>query len=149
MELDEVSVGVCVDIAVDRAVNLFAVLDQAASRFADRGAVYHGERRVCAWRELRDRALRLATSIRQQEGTGDHVTIASHNRPEFVELMFAIWGAECVVVPINYKLHPREMAQILDGADVSQVCASSAIGAELTPVTTGPTETIESEDYSR
>jgi hypothetical protein len=47
MEFDEVSVGVRVDIAVDRAVNLFAVLDQAASRFADRGAVYRGERR-CA-----------------------------------------------------------------------------------------------------
>lgn len=121
MELDEVSVGVCVDIAVDRAVNLFAVLDQAASRFADRGAVYRGERRVCARRELRDRALRLATSIRQQEGTGDHVAIASHNRLEFVELMFAIWATECVV---------------------SQVCASSTIGAELTPVTTRPTEPL-------
>ncbi len=71
--------------------------------------------------------MRLATSIRQQEGTGDHVAIASHNRPEFVELMFAIWAAECGVVPINYKLHPREMAQILD---------------ELTSVTTRPTEPL-------
>jgi acyl-CoA synthetase (AMP-forming)/AMP-acid ligase II len=41
------------------------------------------------------------------------IAIASHNRAEIVELMFAIWAAECVVVPISYKLHPREMAQIL------------------------------------
>ena len=43
--------------------------------------------------------------------------------------MFAIWAAECVVVPINYKLHPREMVQILDDAGVSQVFASPKIGA--------------------
>jgi fatty-acyl-CoA synthase len=134
---------------VDRAVNLFAMLDQATRRFPDRGALYHGDRRVCTWGELRDRALRLATSIRQQEGAGACVAIASHNRPEIVELMFAIWATECVVVPINYKLHPREMAQILDDAGVSQVFASSAIGAELASVTTAPTETIGSEDYSR
>jgi fatty-acyl-CoA synthase len=50
-------------------VNLFAVLDQAASRFADRGEVYYGDRRVRTWGELRHRALRLATSIRQQYGS--------------------------------------------------------------------------------
>jgi fatty-acyl-CoA synthase len=149
MEFDQVSVGVCVVIAVDRAVNLFAVLDQAASRFADRGAVYHGDRRVCTWSELQYRALCLATSIRQQEGAGARVAIASHNRPEIVELMFAIWAAGCVVVPINYKLHPREMAQILDDAGASRVFASSTIGAELASITTRPTEIVESEDYSR
>jgi fatty-acyl-CoA synthase len=134
---------------VDRAVNLFAVLDQTARRFADRGAVYHGARRVCTWGEVRDRTLRLATSIRQQAGAGARVAIASHNRPEIVELLFAIWAAECVAVPINYKLHPREMAQILDDAGVSQVFASSTIAAELASVTTAPTESIESEGYSR
>jgi fatty-acyl-CoA synthase len=130
-------------------VNLFAVLDQAASRFAGRGAVYHGDRCVHTWGELRDRALRLATSIRQQAGTGARVAIASHNRPETVELMFAIWAAECVVVPINFKLHPREMAQIIDDAGVSQIFASAKIGADLASLTSAPTETIESEDYSR
>jgi fatty-acyl-CoA synthase len=134
---------------VDRTVNLFAVLDQAARRFADRGAVYQGDRRMCTWGELRDRALRLATSIRQQSGAGARVAIASHNRPEIVELLFAIWAAECVVVPINYKLHPREMAQILDDAGVSQVFASSTIAAGLASVTAAPTESIESEGYSR
>jgi fatty-acyl-CoA synthase len=57
MELDEVPVEVCVDVGVDGAVNLFALLEQTAQRFADRGAVYRGERRCCTWRELRDPAL--------------------------------------------------------------------------------------------
>ena len=53
MELDEVPVQVCSDIGVDGPVNLFALLEQAAQRFPDRGAVYHGGRRRCTWRELR------------------------------------------------------------------------------------------------
>ena len=129
-------------------MNLFAVLDQAADRFPDRGALYDGDRRLCTWNELRDRVLRLATSIRQQYDAGARVAIASQNRPEIVELMFAIWAAECVLVPINYKLHPREMAQLLDDADVSQVFASSAIGTELASDTDRPIEIVEAQAYS-
>ncbi len=106
-----------------RALNLFALLDQAAARFGDRGAVYCGERQLCTWRELRDRALRLATSVRQIAGPGARIAIASENRPEIVELMFAIWAAECAVVPINCKLHPREMAQILEDAERRRRCS--------------------------
>ncbi|OBK67427.1 AMP-dependent synthetase [Mycobacterium colombiense] len=134
---------------MDRAMNLFALLDHAANRFPDRGAVYQGDRRVCTWNELRDRALRLAASIRQQHDAGARIAIATHNRPEIIELMFATWAAECVVVPINFKLHPREMAQILDDAGAARVFASSSIGGELAPITTTPTEIIDSDDYSR
>jgi acyl-CoA synthetase (AMP-forming)/AMP-acid ligase II len=130
-----------------RALNLFSLLDQAAARHGDRGAVYHGERQLHTWGELRERVLRLAASIREL-GAGARVAVASENRPEIVELMFAIWAAECVVVPINYKLHPREMEQILDDAGVSQVFASQKIGAELASVTAVPIETVDSEEYS-
>jgi fatty-acyl-CoA synthase len=130
-------------------LNLFALLNQAASRFPDRGAVYHGERMLHTWCELRDRALCLATSIRQIGGAGARIAIASENRPEIVELMFGIWAAECVVVPINYKLHPREMAQILDDAGVSQVFASPKIGSELASATHVAIEIVGTESYSR
>ncbi|HEX2284338.1 MAG TPA: AMP-binding protein [Mycobacterium sp.] len=109
-------------------MNLFALLDQTASRFPDRGAVYRGERQLHTWRELRARALRLAATLGPP---GTRIAIASENRPEIVELMFAIWAAECVVVPINYKLHPREMAQILDDAGAAQVFASPKIAEGL------------------
>ncbi|SPM33529.1 Acyl-CoA synthetase (AMP-forming)/AMP-acid ligase II [Mycobacterium rhizamassiliense] len=130
-------------------MNLFALLDAAASRFPDHDAVYLGDRRLCTWVELRDRALRLAASIRQQHDAGARIAIATHNRPEIIELMFATWAAECVVVPLNYKLHPREMAQILEDAGAARVFASSAIGAELAPITTVCTEIIDSEGYSQ
>lgn len=130
-----------------RPLNLFALLDQAAARHGDRGAVYRGERQLQTWSELRERVLRLAASIRQL-GAAARVAIASENRPEIVELMFAIWASECVVVPINYKLHPREMEQILDDAGVSQVFASPKIGASLAAVTAVPIETVDSQAYS-
>jgi acyl-CoA synthetase (AMP-forming)/AMP-acid ligase II len=131
------------------ALNLFAVLDQTASRHGDRGAVFSGERRVCTWAELRDRALRLAGSLRVLHPAGARIAIASENRPEIVELMFAVWAAECVVVPINYKLHALEMAQIIEDSGAAEVFASPKIGAELSAVTGVPIEVVSSETYAR
>ena len=111
-----------------RPLNLFALLDQAAARHGDRGAVYLGERQLHTWSELRERVLRLASTL---GAPGSRIAIASENRPEIVELMFATWAAECVVVPINYKLHAREMEQILDDAGVSLIFASPKIAATL------------------
>jgi fatty-acyl-CoA synthase len=129
-------------------VNLFALLDQAAQRFPDRGAVYHGERPCCTWQQLRDRALRLAGSIRQHCPAGARIAVVSENRPEIVELLFGIWAAECVAVPINYKLHPREVVQILQDAGVAQVFASATIAAELGSSCDFPVESVEAEHYS-
>jgi acyl-CoA synthetase (AMP-forming)/AMP-acid ligase II len=126
-------------------LNLFGLLDQAADRFGDRGAVFCGDRQLHTWSELRERALRIASTL---GAPGTRIAVTSENRPEIVELMFATWAAECVVVPINYKLHPREMVQILDDAGVSRVFASPKIGAALSSVTQVPVETVDSEAYS-
>jgi fatty-acyl-CoA synthase len=128
-------------------LNLFALLDQAAARFGDRGALYLGEQQRSTWAELRDRVLRLAGSIGRLGPSGARIAVASENCPQIVELMFAIWAAERVFVPINYKLHPREMEQILDDAGVTQVFASAKIAARLAPLTAVPIETIGTDTY--
>ena len=130
-----------------RPLNLFALLDQTAARFGDRGALYLGERQRSTWAELRDRVLRLAGSIGRLGPPGARIAVASENRPEIVELMFAIWAAERVFVPINYKLHPREMEQILDDAGVAQVFASPKIAEGLAPLTAVPIEAIGADTY--
>lgn len=127
-------------------MNLFALLDQTAARHGDRGAVYHGERLVHTWSSLRERALRLASSLREF-GPGTRIAVASENRPEIVELMFAIWAAECVFVPLNYKLHVREMEQILSDAGAARVFTSPKIGAELAPVASTGIEIIGAPEY--
>src|SRR5690606_7368119 len=61
-------------------------------------------------------------------------------------LMFGVWAAECVYLPLNYKLHPREMQQILEDADAALVFASPAIAADLGPATDVPLVVLESDD---
>jgi fatty-acyl-CoA synthase len=130
-----------------RPLNLFALLDQTAARHGDRGAVYLGERRLHTWSDLRERALRLAASLREGSSPGARIAVASENRPEIVELMFAVWAAECVFVPVNYKLHPREMVQILDDACAARVFTSPKIAAGLTGATGVPVEAVDSAAY--
>lgn len=122
-------------------MNLFGLLDQTASRLGGRGAVYCGKRQVHTWAELRDRALRLAATLGPP---GTRVAVASENRPEIIELMFAVWAAECVYVPLNYKLHPREMQQILDDSGAAHVFASPKLAEGLSDV-----EIIGSTSYSQ
>ena len=97
-------------------MNVYHLLDQAARRFPKHGAVYVGCDEVWSYAQLRSRALRLASSLRKHHRPGDRYVIASENRAEYPELMFGIWAAEGVAVPINFKLHPREMAQIVEDA---------------------------------
>ena len=130
-------------------MNLFTALDLTAARHGDRGAVYLGERQVSTWNELRDRALRLASHLGQSTPPGARIAVASENRPEIVELMFAIWAAERVFVPINYKLHARESAQILEDSGASLVFASRKIAESLTSSTEVPIETIDSDAYQK
>ncbi len=127
-------------------LNLFAILEQTAARHGDRGAVYLGQRQLHTWSELRDRVLRLATAIRNRSDPGARIAIATENRPEIVELMFACWAAERVFVPINYKLHAREMNQILEDSGASLVFASPKLATGLTDV---PVVTLDSSDYQK
>lgn len=108
-------------------MNLFSLLDQTATRYPDHGAVFNGTEQVLNWHQLRSRALRLAAGFRKRCRAGDRVALVSENRPEYVELMFAAWAAELVIVPINYKLHDREVAQILEDAEVSLIVASPTL----------------------
>ncbi len=128
-------------------MNLFGLLDQAAARFGDRGAVYLGERQLHTWAHLRERALRLAGSLRAL-GPGARVAVATENRPEVIELMFGVWAAECVYLPINYKLHPREMQQIIEDSCAAVVFTSETVGAELAAVTGARLEIIGDDAYA-
>ena len=43
------------------------------------------------------------------------------NRPDYLEALFGIWYAGLVAVPVNAKLHPREVAYIL-GNSGTRLC---------------------------
>ncbi|MGE5169306.1 MAG: AMP-binding protein [Rudaea sp.] len=135
-------------------MNLYTLLDQAANRFPERGAIYVGHERVATYAELRARALRLAAGLRSRYRFGDRVAIVSENRPEYVEALFGIWAAGLVAVPVNAKLHAREIAQIVDDAHASAVLVSPQLADDVASALTEAClacdlARFESDDYAR
>lgn len=112
-------------------MNLFSLLDQAAVRFPRHGALYVGMQPVLTYAELRSRALRLASGLRRRYRPGNRIAIASENRPEYVELLFGIWAAGLVAVPINAKLHVREIVQIVEDSQAAAVFVSARLADDL------------------
>ena len=80
--------------------------DTSAIRWAGSGLTY---------RELRDRALRLAGSLRASGlVVGDRVAAHLLNRGEFFELYFACAYAGLTFVPVSFRLTSEEVSLILD-----------------------------------
>ncbi|MBO9512755.1 MAG: AMP-binding protein [Variovorax sp.] len=109
-------------------MNLFSLLEGAARRWPHAGAVFSGTQCLQSWTQLHDRALRLAGALGAQPG---RIAIASENAPQYLELMFGAWAAGAAVAPLNYKLHPREMADIACDAEPSRLFASAALAPGL------------------
>lgn len=81
--------------------------------------------------ELRARALRLGAGLRERHSPGDRIGIVSENRPEYVEALFGIWAAGLVAVPINAKLHAREIVEILGDAGAAAVLVAPKLADDV------------------
>jgi acyl-CoA synthetase (AMP-forming)/AMP-acid ligase II len=63
--------------------------------------------------EFRDRALAVGGNLRALGcEAGDRVAFCLANSPRIMEVIFGCFAAGLVVVPVNARLHPREMAYI-------------------------------------
>ncbi len=98
-------------------------------------AVSYGTQSI-SFAELGERTQRLAGALRAQPGlnTGDRVVLCMENRPEFFELVFACWAAGLCAVPVNSKLHPREVSHIVTDSAARAVFTSEALIDDLAPV---------------
>jgi len=101
-------------------MNLATLLHNAARSFGDRPAIAFGDELKHTYAEMQSRVVQLAAGLRSISGVGagDRVALVMSNRVEYLELLFAIWHAGLVAVPINAKLHAREVAFILGDCDV-------------------------------
>ncbi len=108
-------------------MNIAAYLANAAKAFAERPAISVGDRQVYNYRQLYNRVIRLAAGLRAIAGIvpGDRIALVMSNRPQYVELYYAIWHAGLTAVPVNAKLHPKEIAFILYNCAVKACFASS------------------------
>lgn len=116
-------------------MNLALLLARAAAAFPDRPAVSLGTAVWQDYRRLAMRADRFAAALRERFrlAPGDRVALAMSNVPQYPEALFGIWRAGLAAVPINAKLHAKEITWIVDhaGARVAIVSAdlAPALGA--------------------
>jgi long-chain acyl-CoA synthetase len=114
-------------------MNVARWLERSALAFAERPALAYGEEMVATFAQLRARAGRLAEGMGADLGVrpGDRVALYAANHPHYVEAMWAAWLAGLVVVPINAKLHPREVAYVLDNSGAAACWMDEADEAAL------------------
>jgi 3-oxocholest-4-en-26-oate---CoA ligase len=108
--------------------NFATVLETVADIRADQLAVTHGTRAL-TWRELDDRAARLAAFLTERGvGTGDRVAIALYNGTEYLETVLAVLKARAVPVNINYRYQAGEMLHVFADASVVAVVFDASLG---------------------
>lgn len=80
-----------------------------------------GNECVASYRDFATSASAIGHALTAKFGInpGDRVGIYMSNRPEYLELLYAVWWAGAVVVPINAKLHKNEAKWILQHAQAS------------------------------
>ncbi len=117
-------------------MNLARLLVDSATAQPDAPALARGRDVVATYAEHAERSARIAGALAADFGIapGDRVAIAMANAPEYSEILFAVWHAGAVAVPVNAKLHPKEVAWIIDNAGVKICFAGDGLAAGLEEV---------------
>ncbi len=97
-------------------MNLAHHVARAARAMPGLPALAFGERVVATWAQMGERVTRLAGGLRERLRLkpGERVAMVLPNVPAYVELYYACWHAGLAAVPVNSKLHPKELAYIFD-----------------------------------
>jgi len=115
-------------------VNIGTLLTKSARTYPDNPAIIHGER-YYTYAQFNERANRLANVLNNHGiKQGDNVAILQYNYPETLESIFACFKAGIGAVPINFRLHPKESAFIIDHSQARAVIISSEFNDSLTEV---------------
>ena len=104
------------DLSPRGIVNSFAFLEKSARQWPDTIALLQGEE-CYTYREFRDRALAVGGNLRALGcEAGDRVAFCLANSPRILEIIYGCFAAGLVVVPVNARLHARELAYIVQNS---------------------------------
>ncbi|QEA12226.1 AMP-binding protein [Comamonas flocculans] len=107
-------------------MNIARLLLRSARVFPQRPALLQGAHLLHDYQSLARRVAALAGHLRGPAGVqpGDRVVLYGANAPAYLEAQQAIHWCGAVMVPVNYKLHARELAHVLADSGARLVCAS-------------------------
>jgi long-chain acyl-CoA synthetase len=109
-------------------MNLALAFAQSARTDPSKTALYWGDVRF-SYGQLWGQTLLVARRLRANFGVkpGDRVGVWLRNCPEFVPVLFGIWQAGAVAVPVNNFLKPAEVQFILSDAGVETVILDASL----------------------
>ncbi|MBU6270480.1 MAG: AMP-binding protein [Betaproteobacteria bacterium] len=115
-------------------MNTAGFLAATARSFGEARAVSVGDRLIHTYAQLHERVARLAGGLRRHPAVaaGDRIALVMKNSAPYFELMWAAWHAGLCVVPVNAKLHPREVAFILENCGARLCFVSPDLGMDFT-----------------
>jgi len=105
-------------------MNVGELLTKSARTFPGNLAIAHGSKRL-TYAQFNSRVNRLANALYKLGiKQGDNIAVLQYNYPETLESIFACFKAGCGAVPINFRLHPKEFAFIIDHSEARAVILS-------------------------
>jgi long-chain acyl-CoA synthetase len=111
-------------------MSLATLLAAAARTWGTRPAVAIGDRVLMDYAGLARAAAEVAGGLaRLGLRPGDPVVLWLANRPDYLALLFGCWWGGFVVVPVNARLHPREVAGIASDCRAGLVLAEAPVEA--------------------
>ena len=110
---------------------LASLLTRQARLQGERTAIFHGTQAHASFAQWTDRSAALAQRLRAAGlQPGDRVLLYMRNHPRTLELLWGAWWAGLVVVPVNAKLHVREVEWIVAHAQARWAFVTADVAAE-------------------
>lgn len=130
-------------------MNIAHWLERTARIAGARPALMHGGDLVADYALLHARAAALATALIDRGlDKGDRIALCAANTPDYLVAMFGVWIAGAAIVPINAKLHAKEIAFILQDSGARHVFASKALLPDLADDAALPVTALDGPDFT-
>jgi long-chain acyl-CoA synthetase len=112
-------------------MNLANLLLRHALVAGNRPAIFSGTKPWATYTQWAQRSAALAQRFRSSGlQSGDRVLLFMRNHPRYLEALWAAWWAGLVAVPVNAKLHPAEVAWIIDNAQARWAFVTSDVASQ-------------------
>lgn len=114
-------------------MNLSHLLHRAAALHGGRVCIASGTRGKYTYGEVSILVSRIARGLldRLHLEAGARVALFMPNSCEYLLLLFATWHAGLTAVPINSKLHPKELAWILENCAANVLFTTPSLGSAV------------------
>lgn len=117
-------------------MNLAHLLQRKALEHPQRPAIFSGTQPVATHEQWAQRSARVGARLRAAGlQPGERVLIFMRNHPRYLELLFGAWWAGLVVVPVNAKLHLKEVQWIAENSAARWAFVTSDIAPDPAALT--------------